>query len=378
MQPAAGTDYVTGSALTAAQVTSLIRDSEAVTITAGLETVDLSLNMQRDITTEFAGGSVSRSNYATLHGSATLNVSTELDWGTALVRPYMVITDDIITRRFNLGAYLTSSPRMQAGDVPVTHEITAYDILHWLNTPVGEAFTLEAGTGYLAAIESIMLAQGITSYFIDQTQTAQVLPAARSWVFDDHTTWLNIINDLCASVGYQGIWSDWDGRMQVRPYLLPRDRSIEWVYDDKPTTSMIAPGRAIIRDWFDVPNRWVFFWSKDPENAAPVEGTGIYTYVNQYDGPTSVQARGRTISAKPQQIDAVDQAALVDKAQQSIDADMRLKTTYELSTFPNPLSWHFDRLTIIDSGLGPIADVLAVKWTLPLDGSNMSHEWSLL
>jgi hypothetical protein len=89
-------------------------------------------------------------------------------------------------------------------------------------------------------------------------------------------------------------------------------------------------------------------------------------------------ARGRVISAKPQQIDVVDHNALVAKAQQSIDADMRLKTTYELSTFPNLASWHFDKYTLADSGLGPISDVLGVKWSLPLDGSNMVHEWSMI
>lgn len=364
--------------LTAAQVASLIRDSSAIEVTSGLEIVDLSLNLVQDITDDFLGGSITRANYATLHGTADLNVTRDLDWGTALIRPYMTITDQVLTARFNMGVYLTSSPRTEAGEDPVTHAVAAYDILHWLNTPVGEAFVVAAGTGYLAAIETILIAQGILAYQIDQTQVAQVLPTAKAWAMDDHTTWLNICNDLCAAVGYQGIWSDWDGRLRIQQYLLPSDRSVEWVYDIEASTSMLAPNRAVIRDWFDVPNRWVYFWSKDPEGAAPVEGAGLYVFNNTLEGPTSQAARGRVISAKPEQIDAVDQTALVAAAQQKIDADLRLKTTFEVITSPNPLHWHFDKVTMMDPALGPISDALSVRWTLPLNGDDMTHELSLI
>jgi hypothetical protein len=369
--------------LTSAQIIALIRDSSSPEFSSGLELIGLDLNMTDDLTDDFDGGTVERANYATLHGSATLQVARELDWGTAIVRPYTWLTGytttyGTLTARFNLGAYLTNTPKSVAGKSPATHEVEAVDILHWLNTPVGEAYTVEAGTGYLDAIEAIFIAQGLVSYFIDRDQTAQVLDAPRSWAFDDHTTWLNICNDLAGAVGYQGIWSDWDGRLRVQPYLVPSDRSIEWTYTDDPSTSMIAPERAIVRDWFDAPNRWVFYWNKDPAEAPPIAGAGLYVFVNQFEGPTSVAARGRVISAKPQQIDVVDHNALVARAQQSIDADMRLKTTYELATFPNPASWHFDKYTLADSGLGPISDVLGVKWSLPLDGSNMVHEWSMI
>jgi hypothetical protein len=369
--------------LTAAQVVALIRDSSSPELSSGLELIGLDLNMTDELVDDFDGGTIERANYATLHGSAVLQIARELDWGTAIVRPYAWLTGytatyGTLTARFNLGAYLTNTPKTVAGKNPTTHEVEAVDILHWLNTPVGEAYTVEAGTGYLDAIEAIFTAQGLVSYFIDRDQTAQVLDAPRSWAFDDHTTWLNICNDLAGAVGYQGIWSDWDGRLRVQPYLVPSDRSIEFTYIDDPITSMIAPERAIIRDWFDAPNRWVFFWNKDPTEAPPVDGAGLYTFTNQFEGPTSVTARGRVISAKPQQIDVVDHNALVAKAQQSIDADMRLKTTYELSTFPNLASWHFDKYTLADSGLGPISDVLGVKWSLPLDGSNMVHEWSMI
>lgn len=366
------------SGLTAAQVTALIQTASAVEVDSGLELLDMGLNVVADISADLRGGSVSRASYATLHGTASLAVSRELDWANALVRPYMTMTDGINTARFNLGAYLTSSPRTETGESPVTWAVDGYDILHVLNTPIGDAYTVAAGVGYLAAAERVLLDQGIVRYNIDQTSAAAVLGSPRVWVLDTQTTWLNVVNALLAAIGYQGVWSDWDGRLQLGPYQSPTDRGPEWVYDTGPDTSMLAPKQVTVRDYFNAPNRWVFYWSKDPSLGAPTEGNGVYTYVNYTYGVTSVNARGRVITAPPVQVDAADQASLVTQAQSAIDADLRLKTTFEVSVFPNPLHWHFDRLTVAGSQLGTIMDVLVSKWTLPLDGSDGPQEWQLL
>jgi hypothetical protein len=372
MQPAAR------SGLTAAQVTSLIRSPAAVEFDSGLELLDMSLNLVEDISSALDGGSVSRAGYATLHGTSNLNISRELDWGTAIVRPYMTMTDGVVLARFNLGAYLTSSPRTVVGSVPITFDVAGYDILHVLNTPVGDTYTVEEGTGYLAAAETILLGNGITRYVIDQTSAAQVLPSPRVWALDTSTTWLNVVNDLLAAIGYLGVYSDWDGRLRMEAYQNPTDRPAEWLYDTNPLTSLLAPERARVQDYFNAPNRWVFYWNQDPAGAAPVEGAGVFSYQNDHYGPTSVAARGRVISATPVQLDAVDQDSLETQAQSVIDADLRLKTTFEVATFPNPLHWHFDRLALADPDLYRLADVLSTKWTLPLDGKDMQHEWQLI
>jgi len=363
--------------LTEAAVVALIRDAPAVEFAAGLELLDTNLNVVDDVTDDFGGGSVARNAYATLHGTASLGVARTLDWGRAIVRPYMTMTDGTTTARFNLGAYVTSTPKRVIGEEPAMHAVAGYDILHSLSTTVGEAYAVDAGVGYLAAVATILTDRGLTGYIIDQSAAASVLPSARVWPLDQETTWLNIVNDLLGAIAYQGIWSDWDGRARLHRYLSPIARTPEWYYDVAPLTSMLDSLRTVERDFFDAPNRWIAVRSNNIDGPAPVEGDGIFTYVNSFVGDTSVEARGRIIS-KVVPLEAADHAALVAAAQITIDADMRIPTKLTHATFPNPLHWHFDRLVLADPELGPAADVLSTQWTLPLNGANQTHEWTLL
>jgi hypothetical protein len=346
------------AALTAAAVTALIRDSFALQVSAGLELLDRDLSVLADLTDLFAAGSVTRSSYADLHGSASLEVEGALDWGSAIVRPYMVLSSTTTTARFNLGAYYT---------------------LDGLATPVGDTYAVAAGTGYLAAVEAILLQQGFTAYLIDQTAAASVLPSSRTWVLDENTTWLGIINDLLGSIGYYGIWSDWDGRLRVQQYVTPSTRQPEWTYDTGALTSMLSPERTLEQDMYRAPNRWVFWRSNGVDGPAPTEGDGKYTVVNSTDGPTSVEARGGRVITRPKPLDVADQPSLVRAGQQIVDNDMTVKRQLTLGVAPNPLHWHFDVVALNDPDLAsPGSTILVTKWTLPLDGGDGAQEWSVL
>lgn len=375
MQPLTGGPR---SSITAADVTALIRDSVALRVAAGCELLDRSLSVIADITDLLAAGSVTRSSYADLHGSASLSIESTLDWGSAIVRPYMVLSSTASTARFNLGAYYTSTPKTALGEAPLVHDVECIDILDGLNTPTGETFDVAAGAGYLATVEAILLAQGFTAYQIDQASASTVLPSARQWLLDESTTWLGIVNDLLASIGYQGIWSDWDGRLRVQQYVSPSSRSPEWVYDVDGSTSMLTLGRTIERDFYRAPNRWVFYRSNNVDGAAPVEGNGLYTVVNQADGPTSIEARGGRVISKPVPLDVADQGSLVKAGQRIVDDDMAVNAKLTVGVAPNPLHWHMDVVTVNDPDVAPAGPALVTKWTLPLDGGDGAQEWSLL
>lgn len=373
MQPPS--DDVRGA--TADEVVALIRDADGVSCTGGCELLTgLDLLVAEDITAGTVSGSVSRSSYARLHGTAQLVFDRALPWASALVRPYMVMTDGVVSARFNLGVYYTASPEEMPGVKPVQFGVTCYDVLTVLDDPVGDSYWVAEGTSYLAAVEEILLSRGVVRYVIDQAAAGLVLGDDMTWPPSDQLTWLTIVNALLSAIGYQGIWSDWNGWMHCQAYLSPRERAPEWVYDVDPDTSLIAT-RNKVRDFYATPNVWVFTRQNNTDGPQPVEGDGRYTVVNQSDGDTSIDARGRTIT-RPVQVDAADQASLVATATRMVDADKSIPAKVTLETFPNPLHWHFDVVYVTDPGLGPPTNAVTTSWSLPLNGGNMRHEWTLL
>src|SRR5690242_985482 len=88
-------------AFTDDDVIALVRDSPTLVVSAGMDLLDQDLNVLNDLTPYLVAGNVARALYADLHGSGEFQLETELDWGTAIVRPYMNLDDGTNLMRFN-------------------------------------------------------------------------------------------------------------------------------------------------------------------------------------------------------------------------------------------------------------------------------------
>lgn len=361
-------------ALSTATVEQLIRDDSAITVTGGLEVIDKFLNVLSDVSDYLQDGEVEHSSFATLHNSFRFKLSTQLNWANAIVRPYQVISNGTTEAKFYLGAYYTSTPERGTDVEPPSYEVEGTDILLGLDSLVGDSYAVYQGTTYLSAVETILLAQGFTQYSINQNRASTTLPASRAWPLDDKTTWLSIINDLLAAIGYRGLYSDWNGKFIIEPYVEPNKRQSEWTYDTGSFTAQILPGSKVKHDYFRTPNRWVGVRNNNIEADAPIPGDGVFEYVNQYDGETSIDARSRVISAV-YYYEAADQNALKAQVMSQVESDMDIGTEYEVATSPNPLHWHFDRLTLTHPEIGTNVQVTESQWSLPLFGGDMQHTW---
>jgi hypothetical protein len=366
--------------LTEAEVVAVIRDDAGVRTSAGLEVIGMDLLSIEDITDVFAGqGKVTRGSYDTIHAKADLTLEAELDWGGVLLRPYMLFhRTQGEPVRFNLGAYFPVVPGWDVEELPQVYAMEGFDILDRLADPVGESYSVVEGTSYVGAVEQILTELGYVRFSISAEYASSTLPSTRSWAIDPNLTWLTIVNDLLNAIAYEGIWSDWDGRLISNPYRSPRERASEWTYDSLPLTSMIARKRRLETDFYRAPNRWVFYRTNDVDGAVPVEGDGIFTFINESNGPTSVEARNNRVLSKVLGLEAADHDALVRQGEQIIAEDLLPKTRIPVSTAPNPLHWHFDRCTIADEALGPVYEVLDTRWSLPLSGEDMTHEFTLI
>ena len=360
-------------ALTAAELVTLL-EGPGFEVDAGLDLLDADENFVADIS-EFlvpSGSFVDRGVYRTLHGSGTLVLSTEIDWGSQRLRPWMSITDGTLTETWYLGVYLPSTPVRPLGETPITYTVQCFDKLEILNHPYGSSYALASGAVILDAVADLISGAGESKLLVDSDEAATTLASARVWPIDPETSTLSIVNDLLGMIGYRSLWVDRDGYYRASRYVEPSGLAPVWTFSAQSTTTTVGESRMFEADYFSVPNRWVFI-RNDPESGLPATDDGLYVVTNQSDGATSIDARGRTIT-RVEFVDAATQAALESQGDRMVEADKRLIQRTSITAAPNPVMWHFDAVTYVDSEVPTSDRWLVTDWTLPLDGADMTIE----
>jgi len=106
------------------------------------------------------------------------------------------------------------------------------------------------------------------------------------------------------------------------------------------------------------------------------EGAGIYTVLNQSDGPTSIDGRG-LVWTSVYEYEAASQAALVTIGDARVEADRRGSRLLEVTTGPMPCLGHADVLMLRDDVLGDLR-VQGRSWSFDLTGSDVRHTWEVV
>lgn len=366
------------------QVKELV-ECDSLEVAAGLELLDLNDELVKtagtngDISNHLLDGIVQCANFADIHRTLRVSITTAVEWGSQRLRPYMVLTDKRsgVTARFNLGVYLPETPARNVGATPPTYVVEAYDKLVLLRRSLGRGYAATAGTLVLQLVADLIGEVGETKIRLDPSGVTATLPVDMVRPIDNTVTRLSIVNDLLASIGYRGLWVDWDGYYRSEPHQPPATSSPEWSYDVESESTTVEE-RLETQDLFDVPNVWVFVNTARAAASAPSEGDGLYTVTNPSNGPTSIDSRGgdpngRRPTVVPLQ--AADQASLVVQGDRIAANDQQTTGVIEMSTGTNPLHWHFDVGTLADPDLPPSPrKCVWGRWALPLRGERMTHE----
>lgn len=361
-------------ALTDAQVSALLQ-ADAISIAAGLELLDANDAVVSDISDDLVDGEVEHHNVADVHGTCRVSISRALTWATDRVRPYLTLTDEVsgVSARFNLGVYLLTTPERAVGEDPATFDVQGFDKLTLLQPIIGDTYVVAAGTSYLTAVAAAISAAGAGSRVtLDGTASAKTLPDAMVWALadSDQATWLTVVNDLLAAIGYGKLWVDQDGYFRAEPYISPVTRAVEWAFSaDDERTSIVGEDRVQKVDTFQTVNSWRFV--RKGLTSAPSEGAGFYTVTDA----TAIAANGGRAVWRVEFLDAADQTSLKAQGDALVQQDRQSVTSLEISTGPLPIAGHLDVVTYTDSALNGLVKAQAASWSLPLNGDDMT--WTL-
>lgn len=384
MQPITGQPR---QSLSATFIKNLLQDQANVRVAYGALRYDANLTFVEDITAWMSSGSSIKSDStATIHRTCQLALDSgnPVVYGTDFVKPYMDLIDPDTEQsaRFYLGVYTLSTPTFDNSKSPSVLTITGYDLLYYLNMPVGDSVQVLAGTDPITEAQTLIL-QAFPGAQINAVDTTSTLAADMTFPFDGTTnsTYLDVVNALLKSCGYQPLWVDWNGVFQLLPYVTPTTTNAEWIFDIGADNNIVAEQRTSQQDLFTVPNWWRFVMQN--LSAAPVEGTTQYTYIdNSLTNPGSFANRKRLVK-KIVSLNAADYVGLVAAAQSFIAQDLTPAEQFTLSTSPFPLAWHYDQILMVDPNLDNVPPlntrlrrVQAIVWEIQLDGSrDMTWTW---
>ena len=206
-----------------------------------------------------------------------------------------------------------------------------------------------AGDNYVAAITTLLVACGVS--VILATPSDEVFQEAREdW--DLGTSYLKIVNELCAEINYNPLWFTPEGQAVIEPASVPLADNIEHTLSDQPddyetgATPIIRmePGISRETDLYQSPN--VFFCvCSNPDKSGPMTATAENT---NPQSPLSISRRGRRIVKVERLNNIASQDALNAYAERLRNESMIGGETISVTT-------------AIEPGFG-VADVVALRY----------------
>ncbi|AXN58349.1 hypothetical protein HWB81_gp40 [Bacillus phage Wes44] len=298
--------------------------------------------------------------------------AVQIDYLSDRIRPVMVIDMPEMNGKakgkieFPLGIFILSSPERVDEAEGIIRNVEAYDLsLILVEDKVTDMYTVSAGTNYKDAIVTVLESAGIKDYAIADTNSV----VSRDLQFEIGTSKNAIANSLATNINFTPILVDVNGTFNSNPYVLPQDRSVDYVYDDS-ELSIIMRGVSEDLDTFNVPNRWIIVRTNSEEE--PLRS--VYTNDNP-DSPTSTVNRGRVIAEYRELEDVANQAALDDYTKRIASNASQVFGKSKFTTALMPMHDYHDVIQLRYSKLGIDDKYNETAWNMTLEaGGTMTHE----
>lgn len=311
-------------------------------------------------------GSVSLNSLAEIKRTGRFTISEvdakDIDFLNDRLRPVVIIDD----KEYRLGTFLLPSPTRKTQKGIITRDIEAYDVLQILKEDrITNRIFYKKGSRYEDIIRQMVNSAGIKNVLLEKTDS--VLKRDRE--FEIGTSKLDVCNQLLQETNYTTLFTDENGIVKAKKYILPNARKIEIPYLANEFNITVRDSAVDEYDLFNIPNVWVIIVSNG-ENE-PMKA--IYRNDNPADR-TSTVARGRNIVDFREVSDIADQTTLNNYVKRVAYDSSNIFRKIQFETLINPVHGYGNCIYIEDKKLGIREKYIETMWEIPLEvGGRMKH-----
>lgn len=297
-------------------------------------------------------------------GRFTINEieARDIDFLNDRLRPIVIIDD----KEYRLGTFLLPSPTRKTQNGIIIRDIEAYDVLQILREDrITNRLFYKKGSRYEDVVRQLVNSAGIKNVLIERTDS--VLKRDRE--FEIGTSKLDICNQLLRETNYTSLFTDENGIVKAKKYILPNARAIEISYMANEFDITVRDSAVDEYDLFNIPNVWVIVVSNgetDPMRA-------VYKNDNPAD-KTSTVARSRNIVDYREVSDIADQTTLNNYIKRIAYDSSNIFRKIQFETLINPVHGYGTCIYIENKKLGIRDKYIETNWEIPLEvGGRMKH-----
>lgn len=287
--------------------------------------------------------------------------SREINWLTDRIRPVLIING----AEYPCGLFIATTPEKMITGGQEVWSLEAYSPLYLANrVKIEGAYTITAGTNYMAAVQELLRTAGITAYAAEETDLVLATDRA-DW--PSGTPVLTVINQLLSEINYRSAWVDLTGTVRLTKYTAPSAETIRHTYA-MGQYSIVSGDATATTDYFDKANVFRAVCSS-PDLDEPLVATVENADPNS---PYSTVSLGVRI-LQEETVDSVpDLATLQERAEIMLTKSLQTTETVEFVTALYPVHESWDTVAL---DLGTITGIFTeTGWTMLLDASGeMRH-----
>lgn len=298
-------------------------------------------------------------------GAITLTADPRIHWNTDLLRPVMLWPVPGATLRFPFVPLVPVTPVSVMENGMELFEVELYDESVYLQgNSLANTVFYAAGTPYLAIVKQLFTESGFDKLNILHTDKA--LQTDRT--FDAGQERLALGNLLLEEINYRSAEIGMDGILTSYPYEPPSaaNASIRYAAGRH---GLVEPKKRVERDSYKKHNRFIGFVS-NPDLPEPLRFE--YTNTSPTSPTSTVNQRGRIITAPPRQYDNVADAETLGGLVLKWASEVAMSwQTISLNTAIMPHHGASEAVAVNTGGINGIFQEVA--WSINFAARTMSH-----